>query len=101
MLLYILTYLQKIIFQNDTIDAQSKEIESLKKKIKEYKILEEKCAEVIKTFSPKGPCVFVGNIIVKYHQSCTEGEDPYFWPKKWFPGLQDQIVYDYKKTVYV
>ena len=84
------------------IRNQAEKIEKLEKIIKEkdidYAILEEEHSKMLKK-EAQGPIVFVGNIISKYHKLCSKNSpDPYFWPKHWFAGLQDKIVYDYKKT---
>ena len=71
---------------------------ALKERETDYGILEDKYSKIVKK-EDQGPVVFIGNIISKYHKLCSNNSpDPYFWPRLWFTGLQDKIVYDCKKT---
>ena len=59
--------------QNDTILAQEKEIEKLKKTIKEQE-------KLVKNLTSEGPCVWVGQINVKLNKDMQKLRpfDPFF-----------------------
>ena len=79
--------------QNDTILAQEKEIEKLKKTIKEQE-------KLVKNLTSEGPCVWVGQINVKLNKDMQKLRlfDPFFWPKRWFPTMKDHIIFEARKT---
>ena len=76
---------------------QSEEIEKLKQIVKDQQKLIDKA-------SSDGPIIWIGQINVKFHKLIQKSSgsdhnvDPFFWPRRWFPTLKDEIIYEIRKT---
>ena len=77
---------------------------TIKEQQNNYSLLRSEYEKVVKRSAPRnGPKVFVGNINIALHEKkMREGKkgaiDKYFWPKKWFPQFQQEIVLETTKT---